>query len=228
MNLLPFEIYLSPLDIEEYGVIYEIPNYFSEEELDYITHQISENYTPIDSEIYPNWSMGKSLSEKTKILGTHYKRIVDHSKSLQNKCTYTCDYESNKDYTVMRIKERIQGSPIGMRRYPIHNDGGKSLTCIIPLCPVKSVPTTFNGNSRTEERGVDLGWKVNHAYMFIPNNTYSYHSYGGDMENDRWIANINFYTEKQLSNRFEDSVEWLNESDLGKLCIYDSNRPYEF
>ena len=226
MNLLPFEIYLSPLDIEEYGVIYEIPNYFSEEELDYITHRIKKRYTPIDSEVYPNWSMGKVLSEKTKILGTHYKKIVDHSKSLQNKCVYTPDYEVNKDYTVMRIKERIQGSPIGMRRYPIHNDGGKSLTCIIPLCPVKSVPTTFNGISQTEERGVDLGWKVNHAYMFIPNDTYSFHSYEGDSENDRWIANINFYTEKQLSNRFEDSVEWLNESDLGELCIYERGKDF--
>ena len=46
------------------------------------------------------------------------------------------------------------------------------------------------------KEGVDLGWKVNHAYMFIPNDTYSYHSYEGDMEHDRWIANINFYTEK--------------------------------
>jgi len=170
--------------------------------------------------------MGKFLSEKTKILGTHYKRIVDHSKSLQNKCTYTPDYHVNQGYTVMRIKERIQGSPIGMRRYPVHNDGGKSLTCIIPLCPVKSVPTTFNGSSRTEERGVDLGWKVNHAYMFIPNDTYSYHSYEGDTENDRWIANINFYTEKQLENRFEDSVEWLNESDLGELCIYEGGKDF--
>ena len=226
MNLLPFEIYLSPLDIEEYGVIYEIPNYFSEEELDYITHRIKENYSPISSEVYPNWSMGKSLSEKTKVLATHYKKIVDHSKSIQNNCTYTPDYEVNQGYTVMRIKERIQGSPINMRRYPIHNDGGKSLTCIIPLCPVKSVPTTFNGISQTEERGVDLGWKVNHAYMIIPNDTYSFHSYEGDSENDRWIANINFYTEKQLSNRFEDSVEWLNESDLGELCIYESGKDF--
>ena len=226
MNLLPFEIYLSPLDIEEYGVIYEIPNYFSEEELDYITHRIKENYSPISSEVYPNWSMGKSLSEKTKVLATHYKKIVDHSKSIQNNCTYTPDYEVNQGYTVMRIKERIQGSPINMRRYPIHNDGGKSLTCIIPLCPVKSVPTTFNGISQTEERGVDLGWKVNHAYMFIPNDTYSFHSYEGDSENDRWIANINFYTEKQLSNRFEDSVEWLNESDLGELCIYEGSKDF--
>ena len=226
MNLLPFEIYLSPLDIEEYGVIYEIPNYFSEEELDYITHRIKENYSPISSEVYPNWSMGKSLSEKTKVLATHYKKIVDHSKSIQNNCTYTPDYEVNQGYTVMRIKERIQGSPINMRRYPIHNDGGKSLTCIIPLCPVKSVPTTFNGISQTEERGVDLGWKVNHAYMFIPNDTYSFHSYEGDSENDRWIANINFYTEKQLSNRFEDSVEWENESDLGELCIYESGKDF--
>ena len=77
MNLLPFEIYLSPLDIEEYGVIYEIPNYFSEEELDYITHRIKEKYSPISSDVYPNWSMGKFLSEKTKVLATHYKKIVD-------------------------------------------------------------------------------------------------------------------------------------------------------
>ena len=52
--------------------------------------------------------MGKDLSEKTKILGTHYKRIVDHSKSLQNKCTYTCDYEVNQGYNHIRIKERIK------------------------------------------------------------------------------------------------------------------------
>ena len=226
MNSLPFEIYLSPLDIEEYGVIYEIPNYFSEEELDYITHRIKKRYTPIDSTVYPNWSMGKRLSEKTKVLATHYKKIVDHSKSLQNKCTYSLDYTAHIGYNHIRIKERIQGSPIGMRRYPIHNDGGKSLTCIIPLCPVKSVPTTFNGISQTEERGVDLGWEVNKAYMFIPNDTYSYHSYEGDSVNDRWIANINFYTEKQLKGRFEDSVEWENESDLGVLCEY--NRDYDF
>ena len=46
--------------------------------------------------------MGKRLSEKTKVLATHYKKIVDHSKSLQNKCTYSLDYTAHIGYNHIR------------------------------------------------------------------------------------------------------------------------------
>lgn len=211
MDFLPFEIYLSTLDIEEYGVIYEIPNYFSEEELE-ICNDIIESKSPLDSEVYPNQAQDlrhlkiynqafpKDVSDKTLEMYKHYGEILAHSKSLQNKCKYVPEY--NGTYIEGQIKtprERIQGSPKGMVPYPTHNDGGKSLTCIVPLSPVKSVPTQFDGKGGLG-KPVDLGWEVNKAYMFIPNDTYSYHSYEGDKDHDRWIANINFYTKKSIDD----------------------------
>lgn len=211
MDFLPFEIYLSTLDIEEYGVIYEIPNYFSEEELE-ICFNIIEDNSPLNPDVYPNQSTDlrhlriqnqvfyKDVSDKTLAMYKHYAEILAHSKSLQNKCTYVSEY--NGTYTEGQLKfpsERLQGSPKGMRPYPTHNDGGKSLTCIVPLSPVKSVPTQFDG-IRGDGKPVDLGWEVNKAYMFLANDTYSYHSYEGDKDHDRWIANINFYTKKSIDD----------------------------
>ena len=215
MDFLPFEIYLSTLDIEEYGVIYEIPNYFSEEELESCNTIIQDN-SPLQSGIYPNMAIDlrhlqvnnivfeKELSEKTRIMYEYYDDILAHSKSLQNKCKYVPEFDDKAvdetgKYILKYSRERIQGSPKGMKPYPTHSDGGKSLTCIVPLSPVKSVPTQFDG-IRGRGKPVNLGWEINKAYMFIPNDTYSYHSYEGDKDHDRWIANINFYTKKSLDD----------------------------
>ena len=40
MHFLPFEIYLSPLDINKYGPVWEIPNYLTEEEFQRQTQDV--------------------------------------------------------------------------------------------------------------------------------------------------------------------------------------------
>ena len=85
----------------------------------------------------------------------------------------------------MSLRDRVQGSPVGMKDYPPHNDGGKLLTCIFPLRPVSSNSTMFTG-WKNKHSDVFIPWKVNHAYLFC-SSQYSYHWYSGDKNHDKTI-----------------------------------------
>ena len=200
MDFLPFEIYSSPLDINKYGPIWEIPHYLSDEELKKQT-EIAYRHTPINPEIYPNTTIHKSPSEKSIALYEHYRNgnILNYVRDLFPAANYTTiekcivGYTSDMDiYHNTCPVEKVQGNPKGMEYYPPHPDGGKLLTVLNPLCPVKSVPTTFNG-LHGECEPVDLGWEVNKAYMFIPSFDYSFHSYTGDPDSDRWVTMMNIF-----------------------------------
>ena len=226
MDFLPFEIYSSSLDINKYGPIWEIPHYLSDEELEKQT-EIAFRHTPINPEIYPNTTIHKSPSEKSIILYEHYRNgnILNYVRDLFPAANYTTiekcipNYTSDMDiYHNTCPVEKVQGNPIGMEYYPPHPDGGKLLTVLNPLCPVKSVPTTFNG-LHGECEPVDLGWEVNKAYMFVPSFNYSFHSYIGDTTSDRWVTNYNIMGVSRPQPPTEDIIEhgeWTSDTSNEK------------
>jgi len=193
MDFLPFEIYSAPFPRGKYGRIWEIPNYLSDEELWKITDNISLNHTPISSDIYPNNShyvdhTNKSLS----ILAAATEIFRYHLENNDINASYAFGGLEGLESRKFMLDERVQGSPKGMREYPPHTDGGKFLTCLVPLSPVKSVPTSFFGLDN-REKVVSIPWKVNHAYLFCSSREYSWHGYAGDKKHDRWVLNVNLF-----------------------------------
>ena len=204
MHFLPFEIYLSPLDINKYGPVWEIPNYLTEEEFQKQTQDVID-FGDIPSDLYPNVTIPIPPSNKSALLYEHYRNgnIPNYLQELFPAAKYTCLFTTigQKEgvdpfalniYDHTCVNEKVQGNPKGMEPYPPHPDGGKLMTVLNPLSPVESVPTTFNGLHGSEEP-VDLGWEVNKAYMFIPSFDYSYHSYTGDPDSDRWVTMMNIF-----------------------------------
>tara|TARA_B100000963_G_scaffold46768_1_gene35078 strand:+ start:2601 stop:3320 length:720 start_codon:yes stop_codon:yes gene_type:complete len=232
MDFLPFEINLSPLDITKYGPVWEIPHYLTDKELE-IQTEIADRHSPIDLEIYPNKTIQKSPSKKSLDIYEHYRNgnIPNYVRELFPLADYSClnkviapdKYNSDMNiYENTCPVERVQGNPKGMKYYPPHPDGGKLITVLNPLCPVKSVPTTFNGY-RAEHEPVDLGWEVNKAYMFVPSYNYSYHSYIGDNVTDRWVTNYNIMgtIKKQPDMEVWRNVpEWTSEKVVNKNWYY--------
>jgi len=190
MDFLPFEIYSAPFPRDKYGWLWEIPNYLSDEEFWRISDSLLK-HQPIPSDIYPNKSYHVDHTNKSLSILRYAREIFDyHLDNNEHAASYRFvqALESRK----FMLNERVQGSPRGMREYPPHTDGGKLLTCLIPLSPVKSVPTSFFGLDSKQEV-VSIPWKVNHAYLFCSSSQYSWHGYVGDREHDRWVLNVNLH-----------------------------------
>ena len=215
MDFLPFEIYSAPFPIDKYGMIWEIPNYLTEEELEIIQGD-KRLSTPIPDECYPNtafnlnWQSVKSQTiHRYAIDIFEYHIMHNHHNANYGFIQQVREYRASSEYAARVLSgvrysegdresceyilnERIQGSPKGMRLYPPHTDNGKLLTILVPLRPVKSVPTHFYGYMG-EQKTVHIPWKINHAYLFCASHEYSYHGYEGDKYHDRWILNMNLF-----------------------------------
>ena len=170
-----FGAYSAPFSGSIYGEIIEIPSFLSSDEMSRIAPFVSSE--SVSSDIYPNMSIWKneeynSAFEKTKILWDSWSLLSDNDHPI-------------------RIREKLQVSPANMREYPMHTDyGGKALTILVPIAPGVSEPTRFHGNGGVHPVK-SIPWKLNHAYMFIPDPQLTYHSYiGGPL--DRYVLNINF------------------------------------
>ena len=123
MDFLPFEIYSSPLDINKYGPIWEIPHYLSDEELKKQT-EIIYRHTPINPKTYPNTTIHKSPSEKSIALYEHYRNgnILNYVRDLFPAANYTTINKCIPDFHyTMNIYEntcpveKVQGNPKGMK-----------------------------------------------------------------------------------------------------------------
>ena len=167
--------YLAPFSGSVYGDVWEIPDFLSANELTRIADKVSTK--SISSESYPNARIWKN---------TDYDDAFDKTQWLWDNWDM---YTNNKSPD--SIREVLQVSPAHMREYPMHTDhGSKALTLLVPIAPGVSTPTRFHGSF-----GVypveSVPWKINHAYMFIPHASLTYHSYiGGDA--DRYVINMNF------------------------------------
>ncbi len=209
MNFLPFEIYSAPFPIHKYGLLYEIPEYCTQKELEVIEEHcsnVSSEYSnSIPSDAYPNTSIWEfPIPEKTKIIFEHRSEIFTWFRNHHQDANYR--FEQSGSESRMCIRDRVQGSPVGMKDYPPHNDGGKLLTCIFPLRPVSSNSTMFTG-WKNKHASVFIPWKVNHAYLFC-SSQYSYHWYRGDDKEDRWVYNFNIFDLDRLSTstKYDEST----------------------
>ena len=191
MDFLDFEIYSAPFPKDKYGIVLEIPEYCTQKELESIEAHCTTNSlsyrTHIPLETYPNTVIyNHTTPYKTTAIFEYRMELFKWFSDNHSDATYRFDSGSESR---MYIQDRVQGSPMGMRDYPPHNDAGKLLTCIFPLRPVSSNSTMFCGLNG-ENSDMFIPWKVNHAYLFC-SSQYSYHWYTGDKDSDRWVYNFN-------------------------------------
>ena len=201
MHFLPFEIYSAPFPKHIYGCIYEIPEYLTQKELEVIGEQVREKDPHVTVDSYPNLSAPLSFTpEKNQIILDNAYSIMDY---IRNSQAANYSFSHYLDITPPEsckfiLREQIQGSPSGMRPYPPHVDTGKLMTILIPLCPVKSIPTIFHGkrdNGKFVHEEVSVPWKINHAYLFCSSEQYSWHSYQGS-DSNRWVLVTNVYQDR--------------------------------
>ena len=183
--MIPFELYSITPDIDDFGHIFRIPNYYTPSEMDVIqSHRESSHWydKKIPIEAYP--SMREDIKdftgEKTQWFFDNWDKVcelthIEGIKYHDNPPTYT--------------DESLRGSAPNSELYPMHTDMGskKLLTILVPMSDVGD-PTMFHGSSRS--RVWCHEWGVNDAYMFRPSDR-SVHSYQNTMDVNRWIVNVN-------------------------------------
>ena len=187
----PFEYHYytsSMYDESIYGRLIIIPNFYTDSGLEYLRN-VCLDFGVCDDDVYPNQRIAVDVSsEKVDWLYDNWQRF---SVSTE---LHGVDYVFEGDNNVPhRINHHIQVSPAHMRPYPIHNDGGKQMTCLVPLYPHVNNSTVFHGTKIPVDNVPPymIPWEVNTAYLFRSSNK-SWHSYvGGDT--DRFVANINFF-----------------------------------
>ena len=186
----PFEIYHSPIPIEDYGLILEIPNFFTPSELKSFEQRI-QDHGQISPNVHPclTLDLDSPASEKTKWVTDNRQDIFDYYENV-----FPTNYRFSR-YNTRSGKytsyERLQGNPGSMSGYPPHNDGGKCITVICPLSPEESISTMFHGFDQKHPI-TSVPWQINHAILFCPSNNYSFHSYKGS-DKDRWIFHYNLF-----------------------------------
>ena len=210
---LPFESYQYPWDNSVMGRLDIIPNFYSDSELEYL-RTMAVSVGEVSSDVYPNqrvpygalfpsdsgqvssvvgdtfmcskvewlYHNWEAFSVSTEVDGVKYSKdagsdLLDRNNNIPAWCNH-----------------HMQCSPAHMRPYPIHNDGGKLMTILVPIYPDVNNSTIFHGNDRFKVDTTDgtmIPWNINEAYMFR-SSSHSWHSYVGG-ESDRFIMNINFF-----------------------------------
>ena len=210
---LPFESYQYPWDNSVMGRLDIIPNFYSDSELEYL-RTMAVSVGKVSSDVYPNqrvpygalfpsdsgqvstvvgdtfmcskvewlYHNWEAFSVSTEVDGVKYSKdagsdLLDRNNNIPAWCNH-----------------HMQCSPAHMRPYPIHNDGGKLMTILVPIYPDVNNSTIFHGNDRFKVDTTDgtmIPWNINEAYMFR-SSSHSWHSYVGG-ESDRFIMNINFF-----------------------------------
>ena len=209
---LPFEHHRYPWDESVMGRLYIIPNFYSDSELEYLRTMAVE-VGDVDSDTYPNRRVPygalyptDSGQVSTEVLNTFmnskvkwlYENWEAFSVSTEvdgvQYCKNGTDIEDVNNNVPDWCNHHMQCSPKHMRPYPIHNDGGKLMTILVPIYPDVNNSTIFHGNDRFKVDTTDgtmIPWNINEAYMFR-SSSHSWHSYVGG-ESDRFIMNINFF-----------------------------------
>jgi hypothetical protein len=186
--MIPFELYSITPDIDDFGHIYRIPNYYTPSEMDVIeSHRLSSHYgnTTIPLEAYPSLrvDLPHFIGEKTQWFLDNWDKV----NTLTNIEGSPSDFYHDNAPTY--TDESLRGSPPHSKLYPMHTDKGskKLLTILVPMSKMGD-PTMFHGSSRS--RVWCHEWGVNDAYMFRPSDR-SVHSYQNNMDVNRWIVNVN-------------------------------------
>lgn len=213
-TLFPWNNYYMDWDESVMGRLMMIPDFYSDSELEYLRTMAVE-VGEVSSEVYPNRRISKFDEYPSSALVSSEDSSVEmmtgvvtdkidwlwsnweaFSVSLERPNTqYVFD---NKDLSLRSnnvpayCNHHMQASPKNMSHYPIHNDGGKLMTILVPIYPNENNSTIFHGHNRVDiDGGTMISWDINTAYLFRASD-HSYHSYVGG-ETDRFIMNINFF-----------------------------------
>ena len=210
---LPFESYQYPWDNSVMGRLDIIPNFYSDSELEYL-RTMAVSVGEVSSDVYPNQRVPygalfpSDSGQVSSVVGDTFmcskvewlyhnweafsvSTEVDGVKYSKNAGSDLLDRNNN---VPAWCNHHMQCSPAHMRPYPIHNDGGKLMTILVPIYPDVNNSTIFHGNDRFKVDTTDgtmIPWNINEAYMFR-SSSHSWHSYVGG-ESDRFIMNINFF-----------------------------------
>ena len=210
---LPFESYRYPWDESVMGRLDIIPNFYSDSELEYL-RTMAVSVGKVSSDVYPNQRVPygalfpSDSGQVSSVVGDTFmcskvewlyhnweafsvSTEVDGVKYSKNAGSDLLDRNNN---VPAWCNHHMQCSPAHMRPYPIHNDGGKLMTILVPIYPDVNNSTIFHGNDRFKVDTTDgtmIPWNINEAYMFR-SSSHSWHSYVGG-ESDRFIMNINFF-----------------------------------
>ena len=210
---LPFESYQYPWDNSVMGRLDIIPNFYSDSELEYL-RTMAVSVGKVSSDVYPNQRVPygalfpSDSGQVSSVVGDTFmcskvewlyhnweafsvSTEVDGVKYSKNAGSDLLDRNNN---VPAWCNHHMQCSPAHMRPYPIHNDGGKLMTILVPIYPDVNNSTIFHGNDRFKVDTTDgtmIPWNINEAYMFR-SSSHSWHSYVGG-ESDRFIMNINFF-----------------------------------
>jgi len=210
---LPFESYQYPWDESVMGRLDIIPNFYSDSELEYL-RTMAVSVGKVSSDVYPNQRVPygalfpSDSGQVSSVVGDTFmcskvewlyhnweafsvSTEVDGVKYSKNAGSDLLDRNNN---IPAWCNHHMQCSPAHMRPYPIHNDGGKLMTILVPIYPDVNNSTIFHGNDRFKVDTTDgtmIPWNINEAYMFR-SSSHSWHSYVGG-ESDRFIMNINFF-----------------------------------
>jgi len=190
-----------------------IPNFYSDSELEYL-RTMAVSVGKVSSDVYPNQRVPygalfpSDSGQVSSVVGDTFmcskvewlyhnweafsvSTEVDGVKYSKNAGSDLLDRNNN---VPAWCNHHMQCSPAHMRPYPIHNDGGKLMTILVPIYPDVNNSTIFHGNDRFKVDTTDgtmIPWNINEAYMFR-SSSHSWHSYVGG-ESDRFIMNINFF-----------------------------------
>ena len=212
-TLFPWNNYYMDWDESVMGRLMMIPDFYSDSELEYLRSVALSS--KVDANTYPNrripcdvgYPFSASVStddcdlemmsgvcnEKIRWLYDNWEAFSVSLETGEAKYVFVGDdLEFRANNIVRYCNHHMQGSPAHMAHYPIHNDGGKLMTILVPIHPEVNNSTIFHGNKKVDESGgTMISWDINTAYLFRASD-YSYHSYVGG-ESDRYIMNINFF-----------------------------------
>ena len=128
-------------------------------------------------------------------------------KILKEISTEKADLYEYSDFTIIVTSKNS--------KFPIHDDTpNKLLSGVIYLSPESNSGTIFY-NSRQGENRTEIDWKTNRAVFFSRREKETWHSYEGDMKNNRVALVYNLMTtqvkevfEVEKKNYFIGNLRW--------------------
>jgi len=190
------------LDPSVYGPVFRVENAFSKIELNNINAYISkldnEKYKNREPEtrsveVYSDYGFTTGLAS---YLLHNYKGIELTMWDMMGESTTQwkwSDPEPNRE--PLLAHESLRMTTPG-KNYKQHRDlASKKMTCLIYLQPKFSGNgTIFHG--RDQDKHTEYKWEYNTGYIFKPN-TYSWHSYLNNTDQNRFVYMINLYVDPE-------------------------------
>ena len=149
----------------------------------------------------------KSVIDKSLLQDIHKNCHSKAMKILKEICPEKADLYEYSDFTIIVTSKNS--------KFPIHDDTpNKLLSGVIYLSPESNSGTIFY-NSKQGENRTEIDWKTNRAVFFSRREKETWHSYEGDMKNNRVALVYNLMTtqvkevfEVEKKNYFIGNLRW--------------------